>query len=223
MTDITKYLTPKSTPYYEKVKSTITELYDIIKYPIIIYGGMVRDIIAHYYEYNIDNMVEFIEPNDVDIHISCPSKYKFLDHFSMNHYNNLMHTLSKSKIIEKDMTDYKNINQDNYTLNKYIINGIKFDISANVNHWCIYNDITDYSVNCLTINNNIIEVRGIDMDVDTILGHIEKKELHNVLDMNKLTRYIDYFGKNNITTTKYYEDKILERREKMHSKKYHEI
>ena len=69
MTSIINYLTPKSSPYYEKVQMVVSKLADIMEHPIVIYGGMVRDIITHYYEYQRDNSVEFIEPNDVDLHV----------------------------------------------------------------------------------------------------------------------------------------------------------
>jgi len=122
------------------------------------------------------------------------------------------------------MTDYVNIYRENYSLVKFVINNIKFDISADINHWSIYDDITDYSVNCLNVDmNNMIGVRGIIMEVEMILTHIKNKELHNVLDRTKLQRYIDYYGKDDESTIQHYESKILERRDKMLSKQYHEI
>ena len=209
------FLTPKSSPYYEKVQMIVSKLADIMEYPIIIYGGMVRDLITHYYEYNFDNSVEFIEPNDVDLHIMCPSKYKILNYFSMNHYNYLIKKLWDNKMVHKDITDYVNIYRENYSLVKFVIDDIKFDISADINHWCIYDDITDYSVNCLNVDrNNMIGVRGINMDVDMILTHIKNKELHHVLDRKKLQRYIDYYGKDE-STIQHYESKIVERQQKM--------
>ena len=223
MTSIINYLTPKSSLYYEKVQSIVNKLADIMEYPIVIYGGMVRDMISHYYDYQRDISVEFTEPNDVDLHITCPSEYKYLNHFSMNHYNYLMKKLWDNKMVEKDMTDYVNIYRENYSLVKFVIDDIKFDMSADINHWCIYDDITDYSVNCLNVDrNNMIGVRSIDMEVPIILTHIEKKELHNVLDRKKLQRYIDYYGKDE-STIQHYENKIAERYNKMLSKQYHEI
>jgi len=49
------FLTPKSSPYYERVQSIVNKMANTIEYPIMIYGGMVRDMITHYYEYNFDN------------------------------------------------------------------------------------------------------------------------------------------------------------------------
>lgn len=212
------FLTPKSSPYYERVQSIVNKLATTLEYPIMIYGGMVRDMITHYYEYQLDNIVEFTEPNDVDLHIMHPSEYKNFRCFSMNSYNYIMKKLWDNKMVEKDMTDYVNIYRENYSLVKFVIDGIKFDISADINHWSIYDDITDYSVNCLTIDkDNMIGVRGIGMEVDRILIHIKNKELHNVLDREKLQRYIDYYGKYE-STIQHYENKIAERQQKMLSK-----
>ena len=224
MTSIINYLTPRSAPYYERVRMVVDKLISVFEYNVVIYGGMVRDIISHYYEYQVDNMVEFIEPKDVDLHINTEGRPNSCwDYFSMNHYNYLMKKLWDNKMVELDKTDYRTIYQDNYTLVKFVIDGISFDISANVNHWCVYDDITDYSVNCLNVNsNNIIGVRGIDMDVGTILNHIENKMLYNVLDKKKLQRYIDYYN-NDVSVVQYYEDKIIERHSKMLDKGYHEI
>lgn len=87
------FLTPKSSPYYERVQSIVNKMANTIEYPIMIYGGMVRDMITHYYEYNFDNNVEFTEPNDVDLHIMHPSEYKKFRCFSMNSYNYIMKKL----------------------------------------------------------------------------------------------------------------------------------
>jgi hypothetical protein len=222
MTSIINYLTPKSAYYYERIRMIVDKLASLFEYNVVIYGGMVRDIISHYYEYQRDNSIEFIEPKDVDLHINMkPSSH--WNYFSMNHYNYLMKKLWDNKIVELDKTDYRTIYQDNYTLVKFVIDGIQFDISANVNQWCIYDDITDYSVNCLNINSdNIIGVRGIDMEVEIILHHIENKELHNVLDRTKLKRYLDYYN-NDVSVIQYYEDKIIERNSKMLNKGYNEI
>lgn len=213
------YLTPKSSSYYERIRTEVSRISKTIGFPIVIYGGMVRDMIIHYYEYQNNNMIDFIEPNDVDLHIMSSSK----DHiFSMNHYNYMMKILWDNKMIEKDETDYITIYKENYSLVKFVINGIKFDISANINNWCIYNDIADYSINCLTIIDNILGVRAIDMDVNEIITHIEKKELHCVLDKKNIQRYIDYW-KENENVIQHYDNKMIERHQKMINKGFYDI
>jgi hypothetical protein len=226
MTSVIEYLTPKSAAYYERVCLVVNKISSLIGYKINIYGGAVRDIISHYHDYIKDNTAEFTEPKDIDLHIlangtSMLCATHMWDHFSMNHYNYMMKKLWDNKLIESDKTDYYTIYQDNYSLVKFVIDGIQFDISANINHWCIYDDITDYTVNCLTINNNIIGVRGIQIEVDTIINHIKDKELHNVIDMKKMQKYYDYFD-NKESVIAYYDMKFAERRERMLAKNYHE-
>ncbi len=151
-----QYLTPKSKPYFDKISAIVKNISNVLKSDIFIFGGCVRDLIQHYFEYITDNEVEFIEPKDVDIWVS--------DDHSMRSWDIAMKNLYKRKdeiAPESNFTFMGGAgggtpfsDREVYSLVKIIIDNINFDMTTNVNDWSVYNDLSDFTVNNLSIDMN---------------------------------------------------------------------
>ncbi len=211
-----QYLTPKSKPYFDKVNAIVKNISLILQHDIFIFGGFVRDLILHYFEYTVNNNVEFIEPKDVDIWVSC-------DH-SMRSWNFAMRNLYK----KKDEINFTFMggagggtpfsDREVYSLVKIIIDNINFDMTTDINDWSCYNDLCDFTVNNLSIdmNYNITQRTKTEYTLDDIIIHIKDKQLFSCVNHKKLEKYIHFFH----DETEYYKTKLITRTQKLEEKGY---
>ena len=211
-----QYLTPKSKPYFDKINLIVKNISKIIESDIFIYGGFVRDLIRHYFEYNSDNMTDFIEPKDVDIWVASKHSLRSWDYDVRNLYkrkDELNITLMGGAGGGAPFSD-----REVYSLVKIIIDNINFDMNTNINDWSVYNDLSDFTVNNLSIdmNNNITQRTNTKYTVEEVITHIKDKSLICCVNHEKLHRYIHFF----CDETKRYKLALMTRLEKMENKGY---
>ena len=214
-----QYLTPKSKPYFDKITSIVINISKILESEIFIYGGFVRDLIQHYFEYNVNNEIEFIKPNDVDIWVSQKYSHKYSlrswDYTIRNLYNRkdelnitFMGGGSGSAFSDREV----------YSLVKIVIDNITFDMTTDINFWSVYNDLSDFTVNNLSIdmNHNITQRTETKYTIDEIITHIKDKSIVCCINHKKLDNYIKFY----CDETNYYKSKLRDRLVKMEGKNY---
>ena len=212
--NINNFLTPKSKPFYDHIISIIEKLNEYQKNAelphrngaecdIVIFGGFIRDLILHYFEYQKNQDIEFIKPKDIDTwfhYISIhDNEYRKFSH-SMTSWQRYLSTIKKM-IHEFSEYDIKNqmgytISYDlsNYCVYTMEIDGINFDMCANINNYSGNAFTTFKNLSDFTVNNLYIDTKGQlkkridcpDYTIDDCIEDIKNKKLHNIyVDLGK--------------------------------------
>ena len=216
--NIKDFLTPKSEKYYTEVLNIVRELEEKSKINdkntyISIYGGFIRNIILHYFEYQQNNEVNFTPSKDVDIWFHH-NKNTWI---SFNTFLRRMNTIIDSMKEFNFVCDKQNIvdkNIINYRIQKYIINDIHFDVCSNINNFSTFDTLSDFSVNNIFIDINGVLNKRVNCiySLEQCINHIQNREIHVIVD--------DLFIKNNIDNFDNHDNYMQLRKLKMNSYGY---
>ena len=208
--DITNFLTPKSKPFYDLVISIVEKLeeyqqkVDLWKIPdglecnIVIFGGFIRDLILHYFEYQKDDNSEFNKPKDIDLWFHYKSPYDTQYHkfsHSMTSWERYLSALKKimrhhsEYDVEDSLTGFIHSYEiTDYCVLTMTIDNIRFDMCANINKYSGESFTTFKDLSDFTVNNLFIDTKGMmkkrinyaNYTLDDCIDDIKHKKLHNI-------------------------------------------
>ena len=203
--NINTYLTPKSKPFYNHVIGIVEKLLechqkiDLLKITqlecdIVIFGGFVRDLILHYFEYQNDENIEFIKPKDIDLwfHYNNPNGKFTHSMTSWTHYiKQIKKTIDNCSeySVNKKLECYSFSDDiSKYCVIAMEIDNIKIDMCTNINHFSetsftTFKDLSDFTVNNLYIDTQGQLNKRVERDNFTLnecIEDIHNKKLHNI-------------------------------------------
>lgn len=197
---INEYLTCASKPHFDKIMSIVRFIktcfdeldtkdvsHNKIK-SIYVFGGFIRDLISHHF----DGSDSFEITGDVDVWLKfnhgCIS-FSRREHMMKILYQQLIENKFNTKIIMRmDGLEPENME---YIAKGFLINGIKFDICANINNRIQFRSLSDFSVNNLYINQdgNVHSRVKTRFTVPQIIKHIKMKYLINITGGEEISTY----------------------------------
>jgi len=227
--NINSFLTDYSRPYYDKIlniietiKASMREYYDIkdniITPEVYIFGGFVRRLIEHYYDYQnslkSDTKINFTTNFDIDIWFDFSNWWrKYQSYFiwskEVKHiYSKINDKYKNTKILSYPEFGSRLV----YGLYTIYIEDIKFDMCTNINHFETFSTLCDFTCNNLYIdlNGNIYIKTKSSYSIQDCFEHIKNKILINIINQNIINDMAEYSGDRN-----YYTEKILYREQKM--------
>lgn len=239
-TNIKFFITEKSKPYYNKVINIVENFENFInesnppkpgywslKTKCNIFGGFIRNIIEHYFEFQEKPDSEFRTPKDIDVWFN-----KF--HINENMERSYCHSettwnrdikLLVDKLNEKyyptkhPIISYPDIcARINYGVKLVNIENIDFDLCTEINWFQTFNCLCDYTCNNLYIDikGNLNYKTNTKYSISDSIYHIQKRLLIKITDLEFINRMkdIDEFSE------EYYQEKDEKREKKMLSYGY---
>ena len=225
--NINNFLTPKSKPFYDHIigiiqklneyqqKVELWKLPDNLQCNIVIFGGFIRDLIRHYFEYQNNEDVEFIKPKDIDtwFHYKSPmdDEYHKFSH-SMTSWIRYLRALNEIMRYnsEYDVNHYLSGYSFSVDITKYCvctmeIDEINFDMCTDINNYSGKAFTTFKNLSDFTVNNLYIDINGqlnkrddcSDYTLDICIDDIKNKKLHNIYIVPNEEEYsmINFFDK----------------------------
>jgi hypothetical protein len=184
-----------------------------------VFGGAVLSLIQHKFDYDRTNgMSAFIPPKDIDIWMNY-DKNSYAGRFSRNSLNRMFQRNIVPYLDENGYGhswDEVRTHGNNYGVRRFKINEFQFDLCANVNNSCHFNQLGDFTVTSLYFDVETGEI-GVRIPgshtVETILEDIKAKRLVPFMNYPKLAELIRRSGDYDV-----YYRRSLEREKKMQEK-----
>lgn len=198
------YLTPKSTPFFEKMQLLSRRVLNSGGVTGAVFGGAVLSLIQHKFEYDQNPQVTFVPPKDIDIWMNYDKNDYGGGRFSRN---SLERMFQRNIIPYLDENGYNHswetvrTHGNNYGIKRLQIDSFEFDLCANVNNSCYFNELGDFTVTSLyfDVNSGIIGVRiPNSYNVETIIEHIKQKKLKPFMNYPRLAQLIKRSGEYDI-------------------------
>jgi hypothetical protein len=221
------YLTPKSRPYHEAMTALLGNMLASAKLHGFVFGGYILGLIEHHAAYQADPVgTEYRPPNDVDVWFSggetpdgrgCYSRNGIEGFVLRNIIDYLVASGRKYQYLHDADAEHLRL----YGVAKLLIDDTyRFDLVCNVNNGCKFDSLADFSA------TNLYYKLGGDgqfklrtecggFNLEQVLGHIRAKELHPVVEFQKLGRFVH--GQYEYD---WYQKKFTSREQKMLAKGY---
>jgi hypothetical protein len=226
-TKIQNYLTPKSRPYHEAITALLGNILASAKLHGFIFGGYILGLIEHYAEYQKNpSETEYKPPNDIDVWFSdndlpsgcgCYSRSGLEWYILKNIKAYLIASGRKYKYLYEKDEEHLRL----YSVAKLLIdNTYRFDLVCNVNNGCKFDSLADFSATNLYYKlggDGELKLRTVcgGFNLEQVLGHIRDRELHPVVEFQKLNRFVrDQYEYD------WYQKKFVAREQKMLEKGY---
>lgn len=229
---IQDYLTPKSRPYHEAMTALLGNMLASAKLHGFIFGGYILGLIEHHAAYQADPVgAEYQPPNDVDVWFSGSETPTGKGCYSRNGLElyvlkNIGAYLVASGRKYKYLHDKENEHIRLYGVAKLLVDETyRFDLVCNVNNGCKFDSLADFSATNLYYKLGYGSFSGDGQlqlrteyggfTIEQVLGHIRARELHPVVEFQKLGRFVrDQYE------YEWYQKKFVSREQKMLDKGY---
>ena len=226
------YLTPKSRPYHEAMTALLGNMLPSAKLHGFLFGGYILGLIEHHAAYQANpDTAEYRPPNDVDVWFSggetpdgrgCYSRNGIEWYVLKNIGAYLMASGRKYKYLHDADADHLRL----YGVAKLLVDDTyRFDLVCNINNSCKFDSLADFSVTNLYYKLGYGNISGDGQlklrtecggfTMEQVLGHIRARQLHPVVEFQKLGRFVrDQYE------YAWYQKKLASREQKMLDKGY---
>lgn len=229
---IQDYLTPKSRPYHEAMTALLGNMLASAKLHGFVFGGYILGLLEHHMAYQANpDAAEYRPPNDVDVWFSGSETPTGKGCYSRNGLElyvlkNIGKYLSASGRKYRYLHDQENEHIRLYGVAKLLVdNTYRFDLVCNVNNGCKFDSLADFSATNLyyklgygsVVGDGQLQLRTEcgGFNLEQVLGHIRARELHPVVEFQKLGKFVrDKYE------YEWYQKKFMSREQKMLDKGY---
>ena len=188
------FVTPAKEEYYSKVMRIVRHISDTLQSPVYIYGGFLRNIIEGQEKV----------ADDIDLWIDAA-------HSETSWSRAICHLRGACNFMLSSMEYYNNRSVD-YGLYRTVIDGLRFDISAPINGFNIFKNLSDFTCNNLYCTvDGVLNVRY--RCAYSLVDHIEHIRQRRLVDITNW-KFIEHVQKYLFPNTDYYA-KMAYRRDKM--------